>query len=178
MITSAGPIIKLVLIHFLLENERIDKRHVIGILISFLGIFFLLASRDTEAQNPANGSNFWGDLCMIGSVILHNCMLIFEKKALISGANPKQLIISVNVASVPVFFILTMVNGIRFLEVPTTSNGLLSYLYLITVAGVFFFYYRRWLTDKLGVLYVNSFSHLGKAFALFYAVYFLQETVR
>jgi len=45
------------------------------------------------------------------------------------------------------------------------------------MAGVFLFYYRRWVASKLDVSYITSFSHLGKALSLFYAALILGETI-
>ena len=114
---------------------------------------------------------------MILSVIFHNAMVIYEKKALNSGANPQQLIVSTNLSSVAIFSLILVYTGTNLSEIPQSSKGIIAYLYLITVMGVFFFYFRRWLVGKFGVSYPNSFSHPGKALSIFYAFVLLGETI-
>ena len=177
IISTLAPVINLLLIHLILEHEQVRRNHIFGISISFLGIVLLLASSRPNNGQAALNSNLIGDILMILSIILHNAMVIYEKKALNLGTNPQQLLVSTNLFSVIVFFILSFYNGTNLREIPYSSQAWVVYFYLITVMGVFFFYFRRWLVGKFGVSYPNSFSHLGKALSIIYAFIFLGETI-
>ena len=177
IISTLSPVINLLLIHLILEHEHVKKNHIIGISISFFGICLLLFSSRPNIEQAASKLNLLGDGLMILSVIFHNAMVIYEKKALNSGANPQQLLVSTNLFSVVIFSLLSFYTGTSFSEIPHSSKALFSYLYLITVMGVFFFYFRRWLVGKFGVSYPNSFSYLGKALSIIYAFVLLGETI-
>ncbi len=115
---------------------------------------------------------------MISSVIFHTAMVVFEKKALLEGVNPRQLIVSTNLVSIAVFAAIALgVDDSGFGSIPTTPKAWWAFVYLISVLGVFFFYYRRWMVGILELGYITSFSHLGRAIALVYAAFLLGETI-
>jgi drug/metabolite transporter (DMT)-like permease len=176
MISTISPIINLVLIHFLLEHEKVTLKQFFGVGISLIGIVILLVA--TGGKPAMANASFWGDIFMLTSVIFLQGMFIFEKRAFNLGATPRQLVISTNVFSVLAFAGFFLLKGENVQNIPLTQTGILSYVYLITIAGVFLFYYRRWVASKLNVSYIASFSHLGKALALFYAALILGEKIR
>jgi len=102
---------------------------------------------------------------------------VLEKKALIHGASPGHLLVSTNIFSVAVFALLISIFGESLKTIPINPMSIGAYLYLISVVGVFLFYYRRWLVSKLDVTYISSFSHFGKAVSIIYAVVFLGEKI-
>lgn len=179
ILSTISPAVNLVLIHLMLEHERVERRHVLGIAISFIGIVILLLLRYGELGVPGGESAavLFGDVAMIASVIFHQAMVVFEKKALTNGANPRQLIISTNLISVLVFGLLIMTGNERASDIPTTPAAMGAFVYLITVVGVILFYYRRWMVSVLDVSYINSFSHAGKAISVLYAAVFLGERI-
>jgi len=179
ILSTISPALNLVLIHLMLEHERVQRRHVLGIAISFIGILILLLLRSGMPAVFGGGvsATLFGDAAMIASVIFHQAMVIFEKKALTHGANPRQLIISTNLISVMAFGLLVITGNERASDIPTTPAAMGSFLYLITVVGVILFYYRRWMVSVLDVSYINSFSHAGKAISVLYAAVFLGERI-
>lgn len=177
VISTISPVVSLVLIHFILEHEHIRRHHVMGILVSLAGILLLISMREGEGENASTSSMllFMGDILMIVSVVFNNTMVVLEKKALIHGASPGHLLVSTNIFSVIAFAIMFSFAGESFKTIQVSQVSIGAYLYLISVVGVFLFYYRRWLVSKLDVTYITSFSHLGKAVSIFYAVIFLGE---
>ena len=178
VISTISPVVSLVLIHFILEHEHVRRHHVLGILTSLAGILLLIALRNGQQSDVAtSGLLLLGDLLMMVSVVFNNAMVVFEKKALINGASPGQLLVSTNVLSVAVFALLFATAGESLQAIPVNSASIGAYLYLISVAGIFLFYYRRWLVSKLDIAYISSFSHLGKAVSILYAVLLLGEKI-
>jgi len=178
ILSTVSPLVNLVLIHLLLEKERVRGHHVAGILISLLGVVALMSLRSGLPEDAASGGRVMaGDAALLASVVFHQAMIVFEKRAFLSGANPRQLVIATNLLSVLVFGLLLVLTGQSFSAVPTDSAGLGIFLYLITVVGVVLFYYRRWLVSVLDVSYLNGFSHLGKAISVFYAAALLGERI-
>ena len=181
-ISTMSPIVSLVLIHFILEHEHVRMRHVLGILTSLVGVVLLLGLRDETSAVPLaideTGQLFlMGDLLMILSVIFNNAMVVFEKKAILSGASPGHLLISTDIFSVLVFTIFFASAGESLDAIPLSGAALGIFLYLVTVVGIFLFYYRRWLVSKLELTYISSFSHVGKVVSILYAVLFLGESI-
>ena len=177
-ISTMSPIVSLVLIHFILEHEHVRMRHVLGILTSLVGVVLLLGLRDEAPAIYKTGQFFlMGDLLMILSVIFNNAMVVFEKKAILGGASPGHLLISTDIFSVLVFTIFFASAGESLDAIPLSGAALGIFLYLVTVVGIFLFYYRRWLVSKLELTYISSFSHVGKVVSILYAVIFLGESI-
>lgn len=179
MLSTISPIANLLLIHMLLEQDAVRKKHILGVAVSFLGISILLSHRETGtwANFTGGGNVFLGDFAMLAGVIFHNTMVIFEKKALNAGGNPRQLLHATNIVSVLVFSFFFMLSGEHISDIPMTTPSIWAFIYLVTIAGIILFYYRRWLVSKLEVSYINSFSHAGKVVAVFYAALLLGETI-
>ncbi|MDH3972840.1 MAG: DMT family transporter [Deltaproteobacteria bacterium] len=176
MLSTISPVVSLVLIHFILEHENVRSHHVAGIVTSLAGMVLLLILRNGFDGGNLS-SHLTGDFLMLVSVVFNNAMVVFEKKALIHGANPRQLLVSTNFLSVIVFALFFCLSAESLLAVPLTGKSVGAYLYLVTVVGIFLFYYRRWLVSKLDVSYMSSFSHAGKALSILYASLLLGETV-
>lgn len=178
MLSTFSPVVNLFLIHFLLQHEKIQKNHVTGILVSLIGILALLTLKQSnEGQGEMQFSIFYGDIFMLSSIVFHNVMVIFEKKALMFGANPRQLIISNSLVSTMVFFAFFFILQEKTDLIPIDPKTIGIFIYLISVTGVVLFNYRRWLVSKFDVSYINSFSHPGKAVSIIYAVFLLGESI-
>ena len=114
---------------------------------------------------------------MLLSVVLHQAMIVFEKRSLIAGANPRQLIISTSLVSVVVFALMIPPSGQRAAGIPGSFAAVAIFVYLVTFAGIVLFFYRRWLVSIMEVSFLNSFSHAGKALSILLAAYLLKEPV-
>ncbi|MDH3745197.1 MAG: DMT family transporter, partial [Acidobacteriota bacterium] len=180
VLSTFSPVVALLMIHWLLEHERVRGRQWLGVAISFAGLALLLFFRgklSLQGGQPGHAT-LLGDVCMILSVIFHTAMVIFEKKAILVGIRPRQLIVSTNLVSLLVFTAMAFaVDDSGFATVPMSAPALWAYGYLISVAGVFLFYYRRWMVGVLELGYITSFSHLGKAVGLLFAAMLLRETI-
>lgn len=179
VISTISPVVSLVLIYFILEHEHMRRHHILGILTSLAGMLFLVIIRG-EGGDKAETSDIpliVGDIVMIASVVFNNAMVVFEKKALIYGAGPGQLLVSTNLLSVAVFAALFAITGETLHDIPGNKAAVGAYLYLISVVGIFLFYYRRWLVSRMEVTYMSSFSHLGKTVSIFYAGVLLGERI-
>lgn len=180
VLSAFSPIVALLLIDRMLEHETVRTRQWLGVATSFVGLALLLLLRGdfSLAGGATWRQTLLGDLCMIVSVVLHNAMAVYEKKAILEGVSPRQLIVSTNLLSTAVFVAMALaVPDAGFDSIPATPAALWSFVYLITVVGVFFFYYRRWMVGVLDLGYIASFSHFGRAVALVYAAVLLGETI-
>lgn len=180
VLSAFSPVVALLMIHWLLEHEQVKRRQWLGVATSCLGLALLLLFR---GRLSLQGTESWqttllGDACMIVSVIFHTAMVIYEKKAILERVHPRQLIVSTNLVSISVFTVIAfLVDDSGFASIPTTAPALWAYVYLISVTGVFLFYYRRWMVGALELGYIASFSHLGRAIGLSYAAVLLGETI-
>jgi len=180
VLSAFSPVVALLMIDRMLEHEKVERRQWLGVGTSFLGLVLLLSLRGELA---AAGSESWrmthlGDACMIVSVIFHTAMVVYEKKAMLEGVNPRQLIVSTNLVSIAVFVVIALaLDDSGFRSIPTTAKAGWAFVYLVSVVGVFFFYYRRWMVGVLDLGYIASFSHFGRAIALVYAAVLLGETI-
>ena len=179
ILSTISPVVNLVLVHFILEQERVHRHHVLGIAVTLAGILVLFVLRRTGPSYMVLSSapTFLGDAAMLASVIFHQAMIVFEKKSLLRGSNPRQLIISTNFFSVSLFALLILFSGEGVGDIPTSGTAVALYLYLVSFAGVILFYYRRWLVSIMEVSYLNAFSHAGKALSVLYAVLLLGERI-
>jgi len=177
ILSTVSPVVNLALVHFILEHEGVRRRHVLGIGVTLVGILVLLTLRQggPPSVTAPSASSLAGDAAMMVSVVFHQAMIVFEKKSLLRGTNPRQLIISTNLVSVSLFALLILFSRERLVDVPTEGTAVALYLYLISFTGVILFYYRRWLVSIMEVSYLNAFSHAGKALSLLYAVLLLGE---
>jgi len=180
VLSAFSPVVALIMIDRMLEHEKVERRQWFGVATSFLGLVLLLLLR---GEFSLEGSESWrmtllGDACMIVSVIFHTAMVVYEKKAILEGVKPRQLIVSTNLVSIALFVVIALaVDDSGFGSIPTTAPAGWAFVYLISVVGVFFFYYRRWLVGLLDLGYIASFSHLGRAIALVYAAVLLGESI-
>ncbi len=180
VLSAFSPVAALIMIDRMLEHEVVERRQWFGVATSFLGLVLLLSLR---GEFSVEGSGGWqltlvGDACMILSVIFHTAMVVYEKKAILEGVNPRQLIVSTNLLSIAVFLVIALaVDEPGFGSIPTTAEAVWAFVYLISVVGVILFYYRRWMVGVLDLGYIASFSHLGRAIALVYAALLLGETI-
>ena len=180
VLSAFSPVVALLMIDRMLENEKVERRQWLGVGTSFLGLVLLLSLRGELAAACSESwrMTLWGDACMIVSVIFHTAMVVYEKKAILEGVNPRQLIVSTNLVSVAVFVVIAFsVDDSGFGSIPATAPAVWAFLYLISIVGVFFFYYRRWMVGVLDLGYIASFSHLGRAIAMVYAAVLLGETI-
>lgn len=180
VLSAFSPVVALLLIDRMLEHEKVVRRQWLGVVTSFLGLALLLSLRgelDLESGRSARVT-LLGDVCMIVSVIFHNAMAVYEKKAILEGVNPRQLIVSTNLISTAIFVVVALaVHDSGFGSIPTTAPAIWAFVYLISIVGVFMFYYRRWMVGVLDLGYIASFSHLGRAVALVYAAVLLGENI-
>lgn len=177
ILSTVSPVVNLWLVHLLLEQERIRKHHVAGILLTFVGMLAVIFVRQESAgiSLELGGKFLAGDFAMLASVVFHQAMIVFEKRALIAGTNPRQLIISTSLVAVAVFGLVVAFGSETLNAVPSGGGALAAFLYLVTIVGVVLFFYRRWLVSIMEVSYINSFSHAGKALSIVYAVFLLGE---
>jgi len=178
ILSTVSPVVNLALVHLILEQERVRRHHILGIAVTLAGILVLLGLRTGSSSiGVPSASTFPGDAAMLVSVIFHQAMIVFEKKSLNHGANPRQLIISTNVVCVSLFALLILFARESLGDIPTEGTAIALYLYLISFVGVVLFYYRRWLVSVMEVSYLNAFSHAGKALSILYAVLLLGESL-
>lgn len=177
ILSTVSPVVNLWLVHLLLSQERVRRHHVAGIAMAFVGMLAVILLRqggEGLALRPT-ASFIAGDLAMLASVFFHQAMIVFEKRALIAGTNPRQLIIATSIVSVAVFGLVVVFGSESFSGIPTGTPALAVFLYLVTFVGVVLFFFRRWLVSIMEVSYINSFSHAGKALSIVYAVILLGE---
>lgn len=179
ILPTISPVVNLALVHFLLRQERVRRHHILVIGITFAGMLTVLTIRHfgIYPADPATAGSLVGDLCMTGSILFHQAMIIFEKKALIANVSPRQLVASTSVVSLAAFALAIYGAGDGLQDFPAGVPAAAAFLYLVSFAGVGLFLYRRWLVSLMEVSFLNSFSHAGRALSILLAVVVLGESV-
>lgn len=179
ILSTISPVVNLALVHILLRQERVRRHHLLGIGITLAGMLTVITVRHfgKYPADPATAGSLVGDLCMTGSIVFHQAMIIFEKRALNENVSPRQLVLSTSVVSVAAFALAVHGAGEGLQDFPAGVPATAAFLYLVTFAGVGLFLYRRWLVSLMEVTFLNSFSHAGRALSILLAVVVLGETV-
>lgn len=146
---SINPFFVALLAHFIIPNDRLNIKKIIGLILAFLGI--IIVFRDKVG---INGSRILGDAILISSSAIVGFMTIYIKK-LAQNINTYKLLFWEMIFSLIPFF------GLSFIfedisQVNASSNLFLALLYQsVIVAGISFIVWtvllRSYSASKLSV---------------------------
>ncbi|MEX1366264.1 MAG: DMT family transporter [Nannocystaceae bacterium] len=80
VVAAVGPAFAVLFAHFLLSDERISGRKLLGIAIAFGGIAFLVVQRETGLGDPASG--IIGYVMLLGGLLLSHASIVLARKYL------------------------------------------------------------------------------------------------
>lgn len=175
LINSSTPMI-IVLISFLILKTSISKIQLFGILLSTLGVLFLVLKGDFI--NILELKTTTGDLWIIMSSFiwaLYTVLLKFKTDSL----EPFEFFalttfIGTAILSIP-FFIFVSDYSISFIE---KSEVLYSLSYIVIFPSILSFYFWNISTSKLTANVTGQFTHFMPIFGAIFAYFLLGETLQ
>lgn len=153
LIGNILPFVVMIMAHYLLPDDRITPRKVIGLILGFFGVFLLFMD---SLQMTADALT--GDTLLFFAVLVWGCNAIYVKK-IISDYHPVQITIYPMIFSTPFYFLAGyFFDGemIRELSIPVIQG--LFYQSIITAS--FGFVMWNTLIQKYGATALHCFVFL------------------
>jgi drug/metabolite transporter (DMT)-like permease len=97
LIGNLLPFVVMVMAHFLLPNDRINPRKVIGLVLGFSGVLLLFVDRSTMAAHTLQG-----DLIILAGVVFWGCNVVYVKR-ITAGFHPIQITVYPMIFGVPLY---------------------------------------------------------------------------
>ncbi len=153
LIGNILPFVVMILAHFLLPDDRITPRKILGLTLGFSGILLLfLDSVNLTAEALT------GDLMLLFAVIVWGCNAIYIKR-IISGFHPVQITLYPMILAVPLYYLAGYIfddQMIRELSIPVVQ----AMFYQSIVTASFGFVMWNTLIQKYGATALHSFIFL------------------
>lgn len=170
LISNVLPFIVLILAHFFIPGDRISMKKGIGIILGFIGVFFLLFD-----EQDLTGDLKRGDLIVLAAVCLWSTSAIFAKR-IISEYNAVQISIYPMIFGVPFFFLGGVLWDHQMISMINPSI-IKAILYQSVVTASFGFIAWNSLLQKFGATSLHSFIFIMPLAGVLFGVVLLQETI-
>ena len=170
LISNVLPFIVMVMAHFFIPGDTITVKKGMGILLGFLGVFFLFFD-----EQDLTGDLKRGDLIMLMAVFMWSFSAIYVKK-IIARYNPVQITLYPMLFGTPFFFIAGFLwdgQMIQRLDVTIIT----AILYQSVVAAAFGFIAWNRLLQKFGATALHSFVFVMPLAGVLCGVLILGETI-
>ena len=158
ILLNVQPCFTLLLLPLFVPTEHLDARRVLGTVVAFAGVVFVLAERGVS------GGTWLGDLLVLASAALWTSNVIMNK-AMPAEIHPVPLIFWGVTGAVPVAAAMTLIfepNATWRL----TTEAVASVIYLGVVIAAFSFVAFVWLTRTYSAGRVNAFVFLSPVFGV------------
>ena len=155
ILNTTHPFFTAIFAHIMLTGDRLSRLKIIGIVLSFSGVFLMFGESLTLRQLEYLS----GDLLVLTSGLLLGFRLVYIKR-LTQGIHPGKLLFWQGVFSIPVFFVLSVLFE-RDFQYQITWAVVSGILYQgLVVAGFCFILWtvllQRHLASRLGVFHFIS----------------------
>lgn len=156
---------------FFMFHEKLSTINIIGMLVSFLGVLFIIVNKDYSLDAKPIGL-FFLSLCVLSSVF-H--VLVLNK--LCHKYNPFTIIAYEDVVGSLLFLPLFIIFDFKtFIHTPLNSELVIMLLLLIIFAGSLAFPFHAFGLREIGVSRSNVFTNIIPAFTAIASFVFLGET--
>jgi len=150
LIVNLVPFLVLLLSHFFTRDDRITPGKLVGILMGFLGILFLLTHKSDISGELKNG-----DLIIFCATLLWACNSVYTKK-IIQNYHPFQMVLYPLIFTVPFMFICAFIFDKPMLNQP--GGGVAAaILYQGLITGSFGFVVWNELLQRYGAVSLHTF---------------------
>ncbi len=170
LIANLVPFVVMILAHFFIPGDVITKKKIIGIVLGFIGVFFLFYDKA-----GAGAGSRTGDMIVLCAVLLWGSNAIYVKK-IISGFNAMQITLYPMIFGVPLFFLGGFVwdgTMIKAMNVPVMT----AVFYQSFVTAGFGFLAWNTLLKKFGATILHSFVFIMPVSGVLFSVLILGEPV-
>lgn len=168
LITNVLPFVVMILAHFFLPNDRINLRKVMGLILAFAGVTFLLLDK-----TGGGTASLKGDLIILAAMLLWGGNVVYIKR-IIADYTPLQITLYPMFFSIPLFFIGALVwdeKVIKFLN----PEVITAVLYQSLVTASFGFVMWNTLIQKYGATTLHSFIFIIPISGVFFGILLLGE---
>lgn len=169
LVANLLPFVVMVLAHFFLENDRITKRKIVGLLFGFGGISLLLF----DTSQIGHGS-LVGDAMIFCAVILWGVNVVIIKR-IIADYNPLQITLYPMLMSTPLFLITAWFQDHPMIT--SLSPAVIGGLLFQAFTASFGFIMWNTLIRKFGATALHSFIFILPLSGVFFGVTLLGEPV-
>ena len=170
LIANLVPFVVMILAHFFIPGDVITKKKIIGIVLGFIGVFFLFYDKA-----GAGAGSRTGDMIVLCAVLLWGSNAIYVKK-IISGFNAMQITLYPMIFGIPLFFLggfLWDGTMIKTMNVPVMT----AVFYQSFVTAGFGFLAWNTLLKKFGATILHSFVFIMPVSGVLFSVLILGEPV-
>ncbi len=170
LLTNILPFLILVLAHFFLQGDPMTKRKVLGLLLGFLGVVFVISD-----QASLSGRVRSGDLIVLLATVIWAANTVYIKRV-ISTLQAFHIALYPMLFSVPFILFASWLSGENYVNSPSRAAVLaLGYQSLIT--GAFGFLVWNALLKRHGVVAMHSFVFIMPISAVIIAAMMLGDPI-
>jgi len=169
LLMAIMPLVTLVLAHFFLPNDKLNKFKVLGFICGISGVFFILA------PSISNGSNtIFGIILVLGAACAYSVNTIIASR--LTSYDP---IISSTcvliVASILSFIIWPQTLVINFNEIPLLSGSAIILLGVLSTGIAAYIYFI--IINAAGATFLSNINYLIPVVAFFLGALLLGEEI-
>lgn len=174
LLITIGPAITALLAHFLLDDERLDRRKVLGIGLALGGAALLAASGESGLPDVSRASPIGYGL-VIGALLVDSLTLIYTRKHLHAANTFDTTNIRMLTAAVVVAVPSLLLVGLDLSAATPLAYGALLYASLVATFGGFLL--ALWITQRYGPTAVSLTGYIIPVVAAVGGVLLLGETI-
>ena len=164
---AVGPLIALVLSHFITHDEKFTIFKLLGVVFGFIGVFILLG----EDFFGGDENSFYGKLAMLGAIIgyISSGFLIRKISHVNTVVCSSSMFITATIMMFPALFFVPLENS--FLN----TTAIVAVVYLAIMPTALASLLRIKLVQKVGVQFMSQVAYLIPMFAIFWSWLLLNE---
>jgi drug/metabolite transporter (DMT)-like permease len=170
LISNVLPFMVMLLAHFFIPGDRINRKKIFGLIVGFTGVVVLFFD-----NIALSGDALHGDLLILLAVMVWSCHVVYIK-TIIGGFHPLQITIYPMAITAPVFLASGFVfdgEMVRMIDAAVVK----SMLYQIFVTASFGFVAWNTMIGRFGATALHSFVFIMPISGVFLGVVLLDEPV-
>ena len=171
LIANIVPFVIMILAHFLLPDDRINTRKVVGLLFGFAGVALVFS----DSLQVSTHHSLQGDILIVCAVLFWGCNATFVKR-IISDYTPLQITIYPMLIGTPLYTICAILFDEPMIS-SLSSRVILSMLYQTVVTATFGFIIWNGLVSKYGATTLHSFLFIMPVSGVFFGILLLGDPV-
>lgn len=171
LIANLLPFVIMILAHFLLPDDRINTRKVVGLLLGFTGVVLLFS----DSLKVSTHHSLHGDLLIVCGVIFWGCNATFVKR-IIADYNPLQITLYPMLIGTPIYTVCALLFDEPMI-ISLSPGVILAMLYQTVVTATFGFIIWNGLISKYGATTLHSFIFIMPVSGVFLGIMLLGDPV-
>ncbi len=165
-----SPFVVAVGAHFFLKGDRLTFLKMLGLTLSFTGIFVVFGGRPRTAK----ATMFLGDLLQITAAVLWGATTLYIKKFMAKKVEPIHTFLYQLFFSIPILFIVSIILEPKWIyKIDPYIVGSLFYQSVIIAFITYFVWFK--LIHEYSVSRLSVFTFLTPIFGVLFGVIFLHE---